>query len=257
MGGPGPANLQGLTPPTDAPLEDQWRYYEEFDIGAWKKCLSLLEDSAFADELGKRFLDQFCALEACYPDFRQTMDSTYAASTIQLWSALEFLAAELWSAAVDSRPRSLGIAAAEWVINTNVYMRGHDRQELEKTIFGRGHLRIGAFLRRRGIVEFSSASRIRRCCESVFSELKLPDGWDRLAAKLQGARNLLLHNGGVVNEQFLRLTRLPLTPGQSLKLWAVFDIYARGALWLGSALLISVDHWLASHADTPVSPYIQ
>jgi hypothetical protein len=214
---------------------------------AFEKVLALKKDPSLLKELSRRVEIRLRALKEIDEDLSETLDSINSGSVIQLWCALEFLAAELWSATVDSRPRSLGVAAAEWALkHPLLVLSDWQRRQLGRA-FSEDYFRVGKFLRE-NILDFSSAKRISGYYRAVFPGAVLDD-WIRPAAKIQAARNVLLHNGGVVNGQFLRLASgLLLVKGTQLKFWSVqVHGFSAATMGLGLILLQAVDGWLASH----------
>jgi len=204
----------------------------------------------FQDELSRRVETRLRAIEGMN-DMPEVLASIGPSSVIQLWSAFEFLSAELWSKTIDSRPSSLGIAAAEWALREIWHLTDLERRRLGRA-FSERAFKTGKFLLEH--VDFSSAKRIQSNYGSVFPGLTFGESWVRAAKRIQAMRNVLLHNGGVVNKQFRRLADIPLPEGMSLQ-FSGFQLLAftRITIEIGTSLLEAVDSWLSSHPESDPS----
>jgi hypothetical protein len=205
-------------------------------------------DHSFQDEVLRRVQTRLRAIEGM-DDLPGALTSIGPSSLIQLWSAFEFLSAELWSKAIDSRPSSLGIAAAEWAL-PRVSTDGARRQ-LGRA-FSERAFKTGKFLRAR--LSFSNATEIKNNYESIFLGLAFGESWVPAVKRIQATRNVLLHNGGVVNKQFRRLADIPLPEGMSLKFdGSLLLALTKITLEIGISLLEVVDSWLSSHTESSAS----
>jgi hypothetical protein len=172
-----------------------------------------------------------------------------------IWTAFEALAEEIWIAALNDHPRGLaelkgvkkGASSDDKKIDLHLLQRYS--YDLSKS--------MGTILSKR--FSFDRLEDIRRAyAEAAFTDDKLPiqeifaeKSLDVLAL----TRQVVVHNGGLVDEAFLR-RRADLPPellaelGEPLPLnGEIVAALIAPVMQLGWDLIVAVDQWLLKHAE--------
>ena len=136
------------------------------------------------------------------------INAVLASQVINAWAAFETLATDLWEVSLNSRPMTLGRAVAN--------RSGGDQGDKEKTIqlsilakhgFDLGNV-VGTILKKKYL--FQKLEGIQDAYEHAFSKVLIRPQAERLQKLLSqkgmrcaaAVRNLLVHRGGVVDEEF-------------------------------------------------------
>jgi hypothetical protein len=253
---------EGEEPPRDAVLAEADRL-----TGG---SIPLLEWERVQDDTGNQFEHAAHQYNASYLDqlmggvtsplWKPAAESFCASLVLGAYTTLESLATDLWIAAVNARPLSLGDSAIEAKAD------GLDEEERkqQKTI-SLAYLAsqgfdlsksVGSMLKTRKKVNFDSIDGIQQAYKAAFKGTagKIDNLWDATFAQLKVlslVRNLIAHDGGLVNQRFLDSVKKHSSDFVSLKVNDELAVsgaevvkWCKPAFTFGRELLALVDDWL-------------
>jgi hypothetical protein len=174
-----------------------------------------------------------------------------AAQITNTWTAFEAMAADLWEAALNAKPKGLA----------NLSGRKHEKKEDRRISLSWLQSNNYNLSRKMGTVlkeqyHFDSLSEIRRAYSDAFPRT-VPKVHSALSDKALDAisliRNVLVHNGGIIDREYLDgVAHLPPEAIGPLNSPIKLDGPLVGeivgpVLKIGYDLVTSVDQWLATH----------
>lgn len=218
-------------------------------------------------------------LDSCPSDWEEGLDATLRAMLTGIWTAFEVLASDLWEAALNAHPQKLcTLDGKQDRISRLTGSQGREIQERRRekafddasdsehlmTLIGRatrgtynaGDV-MGTVLREK--FPLHKLSGIRKAYSAAFSERTQEIDRilsDKAIDKLNAVRNLLLHKGGIVEEEkFLKeIRKIPWSIpsaeiGKPLPIEGemVRDLISP-VVQLGVDLLLAVDEWVSPKA---------
>lgn len=202
------------------------------------------------------------------PVVRDGFKPLFSNVIIGAWTAFESLATDLWIAAVNLRPKSLGLKALK------AQRKGQEAATENQQAKGKPHTlpvdlmakyefdlkdRLGYFLWRERYFDFNNLHQLRATYKAAFDEAEkwFSDPLHEDLAILEAMRHVLVHRGGRVDQFFIdRVTRHPVL--STLKLDDRVETLINGQITAASAELAMVcglkltdvvDNWLASSAE--------
>jgi hypothetical protein len=194
------------------------------------------------------------------------LEALYSSAMVQLWTAYEALATDLWVEAVNLRPRPLAVRAAGSDVRgeepSEVVARDRGKNLPVKLLqkYGFDVSRVmGTVLKETRKFDFNSLTGLRDAFAAVFGdEVKKThfQGEDHdLMSWLEAVRNVIAHRGGRADETFVsRVKRAPpplseLKEGDQLSLdGAVVARFGEASVRASLALLQYVDQWLTANS---------
>jgi hypothetical protein len=175
--------------------------------------------------------------------------SILSSSMIGLWTAFEIFSGDLWEDAINYHPAKLSQLKGrkegkdDMKLDLN-YVHKHN-YDLSKT--------MGTLLKHR--YKFTNLQGIKSAYQHAFHcDFKdIDDLIDPEMESLECARNLLVHSGGIVDQQFLDRTKnLPTFSGIGLGIAIpvnghIVATFLGATTHSAAALLLEVDEWLKAH----------
>lgn len=211
----------------------------------------------------QRRLDRGLEFLTAYLDsrdwLRDGVDSTFSGAIVNVWTAFETLAADLWVVCVNLRPRlgSIALATEPGSDDTEEQVVAKARKQHRFTVqklFNTPNVMnsIGTllrddwakFTRREGILDayFTVFGRDEERLKFILKSEKLKH--------LSALRNVLVHKAGVADEEFLRMTKndsrlSQFSSGEKVLLnGEIVCEFCNEVERLGSELIKFVDDWL-------------
>jgi hypothetical protein len=180
-----------------------------------------------------------------------------SAQVTGIWTAFEALSEDLWEATVNTHPR--GLAELK---GTKKSGRADEDRSIRLDLLQKYDYDVSASMGTvlKGKYSFDTLEGIRRAyADAGFEDdQKIKDIMaDRALDALALVRNLIVHSGGIIDEQFLR-RKADLPPeaianvGDQMPMdGALVEKLTKPAIQLGWDLIVAIDEWLAARGAEP------
>jgi hypothetical protein len=230
---------------------------------------------SYPDEAQANADDLSCLLSEDFAyGSRAGMRALCASLVVGAYTALECLAVDVWKAAVNSRPRTLAKYALESSVGRKAKEEGQQEAAIPYGILADNDFNIsnvmGDVLVRRRRVSFDSFYDIREAYLAAFRipqdpKLRPSQELSQIFSKserdlrtVEEVRNLIVHQGGVIDQKFIDNVSKTNIPRNSVGLGHQLDIdcessaqYALSAFSFAKSLVIFVDEWLDQNPSSP------
>jgi hypothetical protein len=214
----------------------------------WADSKNDEQDAQSKDQEVDRRLEALHEVSEVYESLQALLRSAISA----MWTALEYLASDLWITAVNKRPKTLGQRAIGQISNSpdGVELSAHAisfRILAERDFDLRSCL--GTVLK--PAFDFTRVEGIQRAYRCLFGkdDVTLCLGGDTLK-ELQIHRNLLVHKAGIVDAPFKAVVKTPVKIGERM----LYDgpeacRLADTAIQSAARLATLVGEWLTNNPD--------
>jgi hypothetical protein len=187
----------------------------------------------------------------------EAVQATLAAMLMGLWTAFESITQDIWVAAVNAHPATLGqrVVKRSADLNLGSQIKSISWDSIIKVNFDLTNS-LGRVLLFQRAVNFQQLESIRAAYKVTFKEEFEPifSAHNDLLSELEAIRNLFTHKGGVIDERFASRVKHP--PNMQVGgIYCVSGQYvaevARGVSACSTAIITSVDNWLEQNQSKP------
>ncbi len=186
-------------------------------------------------------------------DVRSSVRALLLAAASATWTSFESVAADAWEVVLNSRPTYLAQNMFRHIDH------GDPNEEVTQKQIGLGVLarydfnvrdKLGSILRSK--FAFTSVTAIRKAYSSAFGK---PAGLETALARpelsvIEATRHLIVHRGGLVDEEYKHRTKSTLPVGTPLPLTgSTISCWTNAVIDSGCELLVFLDDWLLRNPD--------
>jgi hypothetical protein len=228
---------------------------EGYAEGKWSVAEEVLGITSSPKEERKRFqkisrttMERFFALDAGGSLSRPWLSAT----TVYMWTAFECLAGDLWTSSLD-QSTTLGHQVLGTISGDDPENTGLSRRRIDVGLAARYGFdlrrKLGTILRPK--FDFTSVEGVQSAYKKAFGTCGELEKYSSLK-DLEQVRHLIVHRGGIADDQFMKVAKVKGKPGRPLFLtMEKVTSYMVGVTLGCVALLKVVDEWFGAHQTRP------
>lgn len=211
----------------------------------------LEKNPEMAKEMASQVEKQLASIVAKSPDVPASLKALLSVATSALWTAFECLCSDVWVACVNSRPREvIDSVLSQLVVRGDRDDVGLTGKQISVKLLAKHHFDLracmGEILKEK--FDFSSVQGAQKAFEVTFPvSLRVSDIFCNQTLRiLEQTRNVIVHRAGIVDEEYVRRTKIAKPVGQSLAVEpSMVEDFGVAVQESGIMLLQGIDCWLA------------